>query len=327
MHDGKTQIIINKDCRAGKYVVPLHPKNRHHINNKQIKEIMKALKYLALLIVALCAATSCSSDNNCESCGVDTVQLHSFDGYIYVTSKYIPRTYYGKNAKLAVCKAGDENVIKFSDPTWGVAEFTRVKIGTEMSGTGNITLNYGGKTDTYGAVISGTTVSPIITIPGIMGGCTIEFYTGKPSMADVAAGDYEGMNQVTVGGSYTYKADNIIYSITANEDSTINIAVPQYSLANTIMGDLTLGAYIIKDVAYDEANDCFYREYGKDGLSQELTAKQNGVVTMQGNYTFTEGSCITVRRTLYGLQVDNSFQLGKMPFPIVTKFESILPTN
>ena len=108
---------------------------------------MKALKYLAILIVALCAATSCSSDSDNDNGyeKVDTVLFQSFDGYIYVTSKYIPRTYYGKQAWLGVYNAGSEIVVKFSDPQWGNAIFTKAKVGTEISATGNITINYGNK--------------------------------------------------------------------------------------------------------------------------------------------------------------------------------------
>lgn len=284
---------------------------------------MKALKYLAILIVALCAATSCSSDSDNDNGyeKVDTVLFQSFDGYIYVTSKYIPRTYYGKQAWLGVYNVGSEIVVKFSDPQWGNAIFTKAKVGTEISATGNITINYGNKVDTYGAILSGSTLQPVISIPTIMGGCTIEFFPGEPTMANVTAGVYKGTNNVNVGGVYDYKTD-ISYTITANPDSTINIEVPEYTLTGTIMGDLKLGAYTIENVAYDKKNDQFHQEYGKYGLSQEFTATQNGKVTMQGNYKFTDNSYIIVKRTVYGLQVENSFQLGKMPFPIVAKFES-----
>lgn len=284
---------------------------------------MKALKYLAILIVALCAATSCSSDSDNDNGyeKVDTVLFQSFDGYIYVTSKYIPRTYYGKQAWLGVYNAGSEIVVKFSDPQWGNAIFTKAKVGTEISATGNITINYGNKVNTYGAILSGSTLQPVISIPTIMGGCTIEFFPGEPTMANVTAGVYKGTNNVNVGGTYDYKTD-ITYTITANPDSTINIEVPEYTLTGTIMGDLKLGAYTIENVAYDKEKDQFYQEYGKYGLSQEFTATQNGKVTMQGDYKFTDNSYIIVKRTVYGLQVENSFQLGKMPFPIVAKFES-----
>lgn len=286
---------------------------------------MKALKYLAILIVALCAATSCSSDSDNDNGyeKVDTVLFQSFDGYIYVTSKYIPRTYYGKQAWLGVYNAGSEIVVKFSDPQWGNAIFTKAKVGTEISATGNITINYGNKVDTYGAILSGSTLQPVISIPTIMGGCTIEFFPGEPTMANVTAGVYKGTNNVNVGGAYDYTAD-ITYTITANPDSTINIEVPEYTLTGTIMGDLKLGAYTIENVAYDKEKDQFYQEYGKYGLSQEFTATQKGQVTMQGDYKFTDNSYIIVKRTVYGLQVENSFQLGKMPFPIVAKFESTL---
>lgn len=142
-----------------------------------------------------------------------------------------------------------------------------------------------------------------------------------PSFAEAYAGSYEGVNTVAVAGqSYSAK---IKYEITANEDGTVDLALPQYDLTNTVMGNLTLGAYSIRGIAYDEEKQAFYRAYGNDGLSMHFYAIQPGSETpsFDKDYNFSATSDITLKKAEDGtITVTNSFQLGAMPFPIVATF-------
>lgn len=147
----------------------------------------------------------------------------------------------------------------------------------------------------------------------------------QPSPAERLAGTYKGVNNVVVAGQ-TYVAD-IEYKILANADSTISVVVPEYSLQNTIMGNLTLGAYTISNIPYNASQKTFSKVYGSDGLSQQFKAVKvvNGVeqTTMDAVYSFDASSSVTVQRSgSIGLTVGNSFKLGKMPFDIVANFIS-----
>lgn len=291
---------------------------------------MKALKYFALMMIGLCLITACSDDNGDggEGDGVDTVLFHEFTGYIYVSSQYFGKTYYGNDAKFSVWTAGDQYIVKFSDPVWGDAQFGYVQFGENLQGTGNIKFNYMNYNGTYPAILKGTTLAPVIEIPSVMKGCTIYFHAGEASMADVVAGTYSGTNTVVVGGAYTYTA-NMAYTIKANPDSTITIEVPEYKLNNTIMGNLTLGAYTISNIAYDKKTETFHHVYGEDGLAQHFKAvnvdengKEINPPTMDQLYSFAPNSQIILEPVPGGgIKVENSFQLGKMPFPIVATFE------
>ena len=88
------------------------------------------------------------------------------------------------------------------------------------------------------------------------------------------------------------------------------------------MGDLTLGAYTVSNVAYDQERGAYYRDYSADGLTFHLTAVNNGATTMDNDYDFTRLGAIEVKATEGGgVSVVNTFQPGAMPFPVESVFE------
>ncbi len=131
------------------------------------------------------------------------------------------------------------------------------------------------------------------------------------------AGYYYGINSVVVGGQFTYNVE-VGNTITENADGTINVAIPEYKIPATVMGDLTLGAVEIKNIAFDKDKNAYYRMYSGDGLTQHFKAEKDGNVTMDKDYNFTEGSYIQIAlNENKSVTVVNSFKLGAMPFPIV----------
>lgn len=137
---------------------------------------------------------------------------------------------------------------------------------------------------------------------------------------EMFTGEFSGVNTVVVGGMFTYKAD-ITYDIRKAENGTLTVNIPEYSLAGTVMGDLTLGAYSIEGLEYDEETDSFSRDYSNDGLSMHFTAVHNGTTNMDKDYSFNPGSQITVEKAEAGIKVTNKFKMGAMPFEIVATFE------
>ena len=255
----------------------------------------------------------------------DTTLFHEFTGYIFVSTAYFQNTYYGNEATLSVYKTSkEEYIVTFSDPQWGDAIFGNVTVvGRELSGEGTLTMLYHGRMYEYAATIGGPMSTPVITIADMMGGTSITFHAGTAPAAYTTAGNYDGTNNVVVGGQYAYSTD-ITYKITANDDQTINIVVPEYQLKGTMMGDLTLGSYTISNIAYDEEKGAFYRNYRNDGLIMHMT---NGS-TMDGDYSFENNDAIIeIKPTDTGIQVVNSFQPGKMPFSIVATFEGTKSPN
>lgn len=91
-----------------------------------------------------------------------------------------------------------------------------------------------------------------------------------------------------------------------------------------IMGDLTLGSYVVKGLTYDETRGGFYRDYKGDGLSFHFTAMQGGTKTMDGDYAFNSERDNNIFVKYDGSNVEsivNTFQMGAMPFGIVSTFQ------
>lgn len=134
------------------------------------------------------------------------------------------------------------------------------------------------------------------------------------------AGEYAGTNSVNVGGMYTYTA-HLTATIEENSDGTINFRWPSYSLAGTVMGDLTLGAVTIPNIPYDESKGGYYLDYSQLGLQQHFTAVSGGQTTMDKDYDLGATSTILIEKSENGIKVTNPFKLGAMPFPITATFE------
>ena len=296
----------------------------------------------------------------------DTTLFHSFNGYITVTTAYFTDTYYGSNAWLGVFKTSeDEYLVTFSDPTWGDAFFGHVQIGQALSAEGTIKMfdRHSGGYKNYDCTLSGPMTTPVITVPGVMGGTSITFHVDEPPVDPelyvtvapgssislhvtmaygsmpfelsmdystpvepelyVTAGEHKGGVSVMVGGQFgPYTQTDITYGIEDNGDGTINVVIPGFQLSGTVMGDLTLGAYTVSNVAYDAERGAYYRDYSADGLTFHLTAVNNGATTMDNDYDFTRLGTIEVKATEGGgVSVVNTFQPGAMPFPVESVFE------
>lgn len=131
---------------------------------------------------------------------------------------------------------------------------------------------------------------------------------------------------VTVGGQFKYNNDNVTYELRRYKDGgtdKLDVTVPSYTLANTVMGDLTLGSYTVKGLVYDEAQGGYYRDYKNDGLKFHFTAVQGGKTTMDKDYDFATDKDNNILVKYEGNNVSsivNTFQVGTMPFGIVSVF-------
>ena len=193
---------------------------------------------------------------------------------------------------------GENHVVTFADQTFS----TKVTVngaeknitGTSLSGTYNMADNS----------LSLTVVFQYGSMPMPMTYSVKGYYVKAVSNPIV----------VTVGGQFTYKNDNVTYELRRYKDGEtdkLDVTVPSYTLANTIMGDLTLGSYTVKGLVYDEEQGGYYRDYKNDGLKFHFTAVKNGTTTMDKDYDGNNVSSIV-----------NTFQVGAMPFGIVSVFSA-----
>lgn len=133
---------------------------------------------------------------------------------------------------------------------------------------------------------------------------------------------------VNVGGMFPYANEGVTYNVRKYMDGDVqkvDVEIPTYSLANTLMGNLTLGTYTVKGLVYDEEKGGFYRDYKNDGLSFHFIAEKDGNKTMDGDYEFNTAKDNNILVKYSGSKITdivNTFQMGAMPFGIVTNFNS-----
>lgn len=205
---------------------------------------------------------------------------------------------------------GENHVVTFADQTFS----TKVKVdGAEKN-------------------ITGTSLSGTYNMADNSLSLTVVFQYGKMpmSMTYSVKGYYvkavSNPITVTVGGQFTYNNDNVTYELRRYKDGEtdkLDVTVPSYTLANTIMGNLTLGSYTVKGLVYDEAQGGYYRDYKNDGLKFHFTAVQGGKTTMDKDYDFATDKDNNILVKYEGNDVSsivNTFQVGTMPFGIVSVF-------
>ena len=133
---------------------------------------------------------------------------------------------------------------------------------------------------------------------------------------------------VNVGGMFPYANESVTYNVRKYMDGDVqkvDVEVPTYTLDNTLMGNLTLGTYTVKGLTYDEEKGGFYRDYKNDGLSFHFTAEQNGNKTIDGDFEFNAAKDNNILVKYDGSKITdivNTFQMGAMPFGIVSSFNS-----
>lgn len=137
--------------------------------------------------------------------------------------------------------------------------------------------------------------------------------------AERYAGVYEGTLAMTVGGAYTYETPASV-TLTAKGDE-IMLSYPEFSLQNTMMGDITLAELSIPGLSYYVGKGGFYRSYGGQGLTQHFKAEKEGQTTMDSDYPLNDPSTVLVTLSSDGtLTIENPFKLGAMPLPLSLKF-------
>lgn len=260
---------------------------------------------------------------------VDTTEVHSFGAgtaYLLVSSSYFTNSYYGNQCSMTVLQAGDQYLAKFEDPQWGSGLFNITLDRNTISGTGTLSVAnpHSGGSSAYNATMSGTMTDIKMTVEmGTMGTVTINWIYGKAPQIYTIAGTYAATDSINVGGSFPYlSAASDEYTVTANSDGTINLAVPSQQYNGTVMGDLTLSGYTIKDIAWSDSAQAFYRAYKNDSITFHFTAEKNGTKSIDKDYIMDKDVCaVTVKLGDDGkLYVNNNYQMGAMPFEIYGTF-------
>ena len=138
--------------------------------------------------------------------------------------------------------------------------------------------------------------------------------------AQKAAGTYTGTDQVTIGGQWTYTS-SADYTITANADGSINLTIGTETYENTIMGNITQGAFTIKNVPYDAKTLSFTKDYAADNLSAHVTMVKDGNILKDDDFSIPSGTITVTPQADGSIKVTNKqYTYGKMPFKMDAEF-------
>ena len=247
--------------------------------------------------------------------------IHEFAGYLTVKNKMINNVRYDNGAKIKVLQDGGKFLAEFSDTQWGTGSFVITMANHAINGTGKMKIanpNGGGAAKEYDATMSGSMREIKISIPSLMGGTDITWHYAEASAASKVAGNYSGTTSLKVGPTMgPFVSATVGYTITANNDGTINVTASEEKYTGvTMMNNLTLGTYTVKNLAYDKATNSFSRDYSEDGIKVHFKSN-GGSMNKDENYEFGKTSKMTITLAEDGtLTITNNYKIGAMPFPI-----------
>ena len=139
--------------------------------------------------------------------------------------------------------------------------------------------------------------------------------------------DYTDKLDVSIGGMFNYTAASVTYSVRTYPEggnTLLDVTVPSYELSGTPLGELSVGGYIVKGLAMDNAKGGYYRDYAADGLTMHFKSVKDGVAGMDGEYQMTQGenNMLLVYEGKM-IKVNNAFHPGNMPFQITSQFPGV----
>ena len=246
--------------------------------------------------------------------------IHEYAGYLTVKNRVLDNVRFDTGAKIKVLQDGGKFLAEFSDTQWGTGSFVITMNKHAINGTGKMKIanpRAGGVVEEYDATMSGSMREIKISIPSLMGGTDITWHYAEASAASKVAGNYIGTTALKVGDSFgPFTSATVGYKITANEDGTINVTASEENYTGvTMMGNLTLGTYTVKNLAYDKESNSFVRDYSNDGLKVHFKAV--GGMPIDNEYSFKATSKMVVTVDESGtLTIKNNYSLTRMPFPI-----------
>lgn len=248
--------------------------------------------------------------------------IHEFAGYLTVKNRVLDNVRFDTGAKIKVLQDGAKFLAEFSDTQWGTGSFVITMANhAAINGTGKMKIanpRAGGAAKEYDATMSGSMREIKISIPSLMGGTDITWHYAEASAASKVAGNYSGTTSLKVGPTMgPFVSATVGYTITANNDGTINVTASEEKYTGvTMMNNLTLGTYTVKNLAYDKATNSFSRDYSEDGIKVHFKAT-GGMMEKDENYEFGKTSKMTVTLAEDGtLTITNNYKVGRMPFPI-----------
>ena len=255
------------------------------------------------------AFTSCNKEKPADK--VDA----TYNGYTLAECNYF-KDNFTDGESLSLAKVSENTVdVNFASQTWGTFTIAAADVaGNEapftVTGNGTVKMpSMQGGMNEYDVTLTATVYGSdsdknvfTFSIPDVMGGTTVVFYTNTPAPAFVVSGTYTGTLVYSVGTNEYDPVNDVVVKLVKADDAKVNVVLPE-------MGS---GMMAIPSV---ELNDI------------DVTTSDNVTYTLAETEFSVTANSITYEGTISGtytsdvLTLDYSMKPGAMPMNINFRFE------
>lgn len=188
------------------------------------------IKSVLMMLSAAVFMMACDKDEN----GSKTVDFAgNYDGYTLASCNYFQNMISPEETVVITKNTDGSATVSFTSATWGTFTITDAQASISgnvcsLSGSGQTQMGMGGSTSAYDCTFtaeikSQTDARMEFSIPAVMGGMTLTFWTGDAPADLLLAGTYEGYTDADCAMFQNRYTDGESVKLTANGDGSVKV--------------------------------------------------------------------------------------------------------
>lgn len=249
------------------------------------------LRNLGLVIVAALMFVACEKEEGTTVSASKEV-AGSYTGYSLAKFQYSPQPMVTDGETVVLQETADGTVsVSYTSSKWGEFSVPAAKAsGSDgiyvVMGEGTVVMGMSEDSKKeYQCSLNGTVNKTdgksgfVFSVPAVMGGLNIEFYTGDMPSAYALAGTYNGVLKMEVGGKEVGSVDDSQFTI-ENTDGKIALTLKGFGFGGMQLEDIK-----VSDVEAQKENESYRISSAIDTTSGSIkvTGKLEGVIDNEGN--------------------------------------------
>lgn len=249
------------------------------------------LRNLGLVIVAALMFVACEKEEGTTVSASKEV-AGSYTGYSLAKFQYSPQPMVTDGETVVLQETADGTVsVSYTSSKWGEFSVPAAKAsGSDgiyvVMGEGTVVMGMSEDSKKeYQCSLNGTVNKTdgksgfVFSVPAVMGGLNIEFYTGDMPSAYALAGTYNGVLKMEVGGKEVGSVDDSQFTI-ENTDGKIALTLKGFGFGGMQLEDIK-----VSDVEAQKENESYKISSAIDTTSGSIkvTGKLEGTIDNEGN--------------------------------------------
>lgn len=249
------------------------------------------LRNLGLVIVAALMFVACEKEEGTTVSASKEV-AGSYTGYSLAKFQYSPQPMVTDGETVVLQETADGTVsVSYTSSKWGEFSVPAAKAsGSDgiyvVMGEGTVVMGMSEDSKKeYLCSLNGTVNKTdgksgfVFSVPAVMGGLNIEFYTGDMPSAYALAGTYNGVLKMEVGGKEVGSVDDSQFTI-ENTDGKIALTLKGFGFGGMQLEDIK-----VSDVEAQKENESYKISSAIDTTSGSIkvTGKLEGTIDNEGN--------------------------------------------